>query len=129
MCLQPGNSFPEPQAFPQQVPSVVTLRFPWNKGVFQSQEQTVAVPPLPVPPPEPLGPRKVGRTNPEVLQERFSSVSPMLYIGCDTLERWRCGTGGVAEALIRPRSQRPLEPIRGVVHNCSVLLTKKFNKF
>lgn len=51
MCLQPGNSFPEPQAFPQQVPSVVTLRFPWNKGTFQSQEQTVAVPPLPVPPP------------------------------------------------------------------------------
>lgn len=67
---------------------------------FSLEQKRVPVPRAnrgrPTPPgaaPEPLGPRKVGRTKPEVLpgKVRFSQPCP---VGFDTLELWRCGTGG-----------------------------------
>lgn len=129
LCPVPAawELLPRAPSFPQPAPGVVTLRSPWNQGVFQSQEQTVAVPHLPVPP-RAAGSLEGGKDKAQVLPGKLGAGQSCPVVGV-TLGSSGDVELGVTGAPIRPRSQRLLEPIRGVVHNCSVLLTKKFNKF
>lgn len=96
LCQVPAawELLPRAPSFPPASPKCGYTPFSLEQGLVPVPRANRGRPAPPGTAPEPLGPRKVGRTKPEVLPGKARSSQSCPVVGCDTLELWRCGTGG-----------------------------------